>query len=54
LGLYKSQNHNTRKRMENYFLRHSGTKNKTLAIKKEKAKSDGYYTPKLLSHIYLW
>jgi hypothetical protein len=25
-----------------------------LAIKKEKAKSDGYYTPKLLSHIYLW
>lgn len=54
LQLYKSQNHNTRKRMENYFLRHSGTRNKTLAIKKEKAKSDGYYTPKLLSHIYLW
>jgi hypothetical protein len=25
-----------------------------LAIKKEKVKSNGYYTPKLLSHIYLW
>jgi hypothetical protein len=54
LQFYKSQNHNTRKRMENYFLRHSGTRNKTLAIKKEKVKSNGYYTPKLLSHIYLW
>jgi len=54
LQFYKRQNHNTRKRMENYFLRHSGTRNKTLAIQKEKVKSKGYYTPKLLSHIYLW
>ena len=54
LKLYKSKNHNTRKRMQNYFSRHSGTKNRGEAIKKEKTKSNGLYTPKLLSHIYLW
>lgn len=54
LKLYKKQNHGTRKRMQNYFSRHSGTKNRTKAIKKEKNKSNGLYTPKLLSHIYLW
>ena len=54
LGLYSSKNHNTRKRMQNYFNRHSGTKNRTQAIKKEKQKSNGLYNAKILSHIYLW
>ena len=52
--LYKSQNHGTRSRMRNYFNRHSGTKSRSKAIALEKKKSNGYYTPKLLSHIYLW
>ena len=54
LKLYKNKNHNTRKRMENYYSRHSGTKNRKKAISKEIKKSNGYYTPKILSHIYLW
>ena len=54
LKLYQHKNHNTRKRMRNYFSRHSGTKNRTLAIKKEKNKSNFFYTPKILSHVYLW
>ena len=54
IKLYEKQNHNTRKRMQNYFSRHSGTKNRTLAIKQEKKKSKGYYNAKILSHEYLW
>jgi len=54
LHLYKNKNHLTKKRRDNYFLRHSGIKNKTLAVKKEKIKSRGYYNAKILSHIYLW
>lgn len=54
LQLYASQNHGTRKRMQNYFSRHSGTKNRGDAIKKEIKKSDGYYTAKILSHKFLW
>jgi hypothetical protein len=54
LQLYKDKNHNTRKRLQNYYSRHSGTKNRKTAITKEIKKSDGYYTPKILSHIYLW
>jgi len=54
LKLYKNKNHYTRKRMHNYYSRHSGTKNRKDAIVKEKRKSKGYYTPKILSHIYLW
>jgi len=54
LKLYAYKNHNTRKRMQNYFSRHSGTKNRTQAIKLEKKKSKGYYNAKILSHIYLW
>ena len=54
IGLYSHKNHNTRKRMQNYFSRHSGTKNRTKAIKKEMNKSNGLYNAKLLSHIYLW
>jgi len=54
LRLYSKLNHLTRKRMENYFSRHSGTKNRREAILKKKKKSNGYYNPKILSHIYLW
>lgn len=54
LKLYRKQNHGTRKRMQNYFNRHSGVKSRKKAIEKEKKKSKGLYTPKLLSHIYLW
>jgi len=54
LKLYKRKNHNTRKRMRNYFNRHSGTKKRGVAIRKEKCKSRGHFTPKILSHIYLW
>ena len=54
LKLYAKNNHNTRKRMQNYFNRHSGTKKRSKAIKKEKIKSRGKYNAKILSHIYLW
>lgn len=54
LKLYESNNHNTRKRMKRYFLRHSGTRNRQEAIEKEKKKSNGYYNAKILSHEYLW
>lgn len=54
LKLYKSKNHGTRKRMQNYYSRHSGTKSRKTAIDREKKKSKGFYTPKILSHIYLW
>tara|TARA_Y100001970_G_scaffold196195_1_gene238562 strand:- start:191 stop:901 length:711 start_codon:yes stop_codon:yes gene_type:complete len=54
LGLYSSKNHGTKKRKDAYYSRHSGTKLKAKAIKKEFRKSGGKYTPKLLSHIYLW
>ena len=54
LKLYAKKNHGTRKRMQNYFNRHSGTKNRREAIEIEKRKSDGYYNPKILSHEYLW
>ena len=54
LHLYSKLNHNTRKRMQNYFSRHSGTKKRREAILKEKKKSNGYYNAKILSHEYLW
>ena len=54
LKLYKSGDHNTIKRMQNYFSRHSGTKNRGEAIEKEKKKSNGLYNAKILSHVYLW
>ena len=54
LKLYKSKNHGNRKRMRNYFNRHSGTPNRERAIAKERAHSKGYYNAKILSHEYLW
>ena len=52
LGLYSKTNHNDIKRMRRYYMRHSGTQHRIEAIKKEQ--QSGLYTPKLLSHIYLW
>ena len=40
--------------MQNYYSRHSGTKKRGEAIKREKHKSKGLYNAKILSHIYLW
>ena len=54
LKLYKKHNHNDRRRMMRYFSRHSGTSHRSKAIQKEIRKSKGLYTPKLLSHLYLW
>ena len=54
LQLYKHLNHGDRRRMKNYYSRHSGVKTRKAGITKEKKKSKGCYTPKLLSHIYLW
>jgi hypothetical protein len=54
LGVYTQQNHNSRKRMRNYFNRHSGTPIRRKAIEKEKLKSKGLYNAKILSHEYLW
>ena len=54
LQLYKHLNHGERKRMRNYFNRHSGTPIRAKAIEKERKKSKGYYNAKILSHEYLW
>lgn len=54
LELYSHKNHGTRKRMRNYFNRHSGTPIRSKAIEKEKIASKGLYNPKILSHEYLW
>jgi hypothetical protein len=54
LGYYKSNNHNNRKRMRNYFNRHSGTPHRGRAIELERKKSKGLYNAKILSHEYLW
>lgn len=54
LGYYSYKNHGTKKRKDAYYSRHSGTKLKAKAIRKEFRKSGGKYTPKLMSHIYLW
>lgn len=54
LGLYTYKNHKTLKRMKNYYSRHSGTKNRGLAVKREINKNNGFYNAKILSHKYLW
>ena len=54
LKLYKNKNHGTRKRMQNYYSRHSGTKKRGEAINQEKKKIKGLYNAKILSHEYLW
>ena len=52
LKLYSKGNHGDPNRRRNYFNRHSGTPYKNKAVHKES--QTGLYTPKLLSHIYLW
>ena len=54
LGLYTHKNHGTRKRMQRYYSRHSGTKNRKTAINREVRKGNGLYNAKILSHKYLW
>ena len=54
LGLYSYKNHGTRKRMQRYYSRHSGTKNRKRAINREIRKNNGFYNAKILSHKYLW
>lgn len=54
LKLYAYKNHGTRKRMQNYYNRHSGTRNRRKAIIKERIVGKGLYTAKILSHEYLW
>ena len=58
LKLFSSHDHGETKRRDRYFLRHSGTKNKAEAIEKEKKRGrkgrPGTYSPKLLSHMFLW
>jgi hypothetical protein len=54
LKLYAHKNHNTRKRMQNYYKRHSGTTTREKGISKEKKKSNNNYNAKILSHKYLW
>ena len=54
LGLYTKANHGDAKRRRAYFQRHSAVRTKREAIAKEREKSGGLYTPKLLSHEYLW
>ena len=54
VGKYTRKNHGNPKRRHNYFTRHSGIGNKKAATIKEINKSDGYYNPKIFSHIYLW
>ena len=54
IKLYKSKNHGDRRRMRNYFNRHSGTPNRERAIEKERKKSHGFYNAKVLSHEFLW
>jgi hypothetical protein len=55
LKIFTHKNHSDKKRQMNYYSRHSnGIKNRKKAINYEINKSNGYYTPKILSHIYLW
>ena len=54
VGYYSHKNHGNRKRQQNYYNRHSGTKKRREAIDKEERKSKGYYNAKILSHRYLW
>ena len=54
VGKYSSKNHGDSKRRKSYFLRHSGVQFKKDAVKKEVKKSNGTYTAKLLSHLFLW
>ena len=52
VGAWSGKDHGDRKRRENYFQRHSGTRSKTSALKQERRK--GRITARFLSHKFLW
>ena len=54
LKKYRHLDHNDPKRRRNYFMRHSGVASKRQALARERAKSRGKITAKILSHQYLW
>jgi hypothetical protein len=54
LKFYAEKNNGTRKRMRNYFKRHSATPKRGDAIRLERRKSKVALSPSLLSDIYLW
>lgn len=54
LKLFAYKDHKDQNRRKNYFSRHSGVRTKRAALAAEKGKSGGEYTPKILSHQYLW
>ena len=54
-GLYTYKDHGDSGRRRGYFSRHSGGRStKAAAMAYETRKSSGLYTPRLLSHKYLW
>ena len=54
LNIWSHKNHNDINRRRNYFSRHSGIPFRGKSIEYEKQKNNGYYNPKILSHMYLW
>ena len=52
LRAFSSKDHGDLARRRDYFRRHSGVAGKSAAVRREKAK--GIFTPKLLSHMFLW
>jgi len=54
LKTYSKKDHLDKERRKKYFLRHSGVDGKRKALEREWKKSKGLYTPKILSHQYLW
>ena len=52
LRAFTAKDHRNVARRRNYFRRHSGVASKSQALRRERA--SGKYTPKLLSHMYLW
>ena len=52
LKTYASKDHGDKKRRKQYFQRFSNVPTKAQALAKERR--SGKYTPKLLSHMYLW
>ena len=51
---WAAHDHRDAARRRSYFRRHSGVASKAEALRIEKRRSGGRFTPKLLSHIYLW
>lgn len=51
---YSHLDHLDRARRLNYYKRHSNVSHKNAALAIEFRKSRGYYTPKILSHKFLW